>query len=123
MIATQAIKPAGQVSAPVRSNIVVVNQSQPQNTVTNTAGESLNVVPGPQERKTQTSLMSPGRRKSESQKKSFTSSGPHSSRNFQDPNAFTVEKQMVIENAREKILSNKSLQEKLAENINKFLTR
>ncbi|KAM3933195.1 protein NPAT isoform 2-T2 [Leptodactylus fuscus] len=29
--------------------------------------------------------------------------------------------QMVIENAREKILSNKSLQEKLAENINKFL--
>lgn len=31
--------------------------------------------------------------------------------------------QMVIENAREKILSNKSLQEKLAENINKFLTR
>ncbi|XP_031200824.1 protein NPAT isoform X2 [Mastomys coucha] len=122
LIATQAIKPAGQVSAPVRSNIVVVNQSQPQNTVTNTAGESLNVVPGPQERKTQSSLMSPGRRKSESQKKSFTSSGPHSSRNFQDPNAFTVEKQMVIENAREKILSNKSLQEKLAENINKFLT-
>ncbi|XP_044140755.1 protein NPAT isoform X2 [Bufo gargarizans] len=29
--------------------------------------------------------------------------------------------QMVIDNAREKILSNKSLQEKLAENINKFL--
>uniref|UniRef100_A0A6I8R452 Nuclear protein, ataxia-telangiectasia locus n=1 Tax=Xenopus tropicalis TaxID=8364 RepID=A0A6I8R452_XENTR len=29
--------------------------------------------------------------------------------------------QLVIENAREKILSNKSLQEKLAENINKFL--
>ncbi|XP_075055006.1 protein NPAT [Mixophyes fleayi] len=29
--------------------------------------------------------------------------------------------QMVIENAREKILSNKCLQEKLAENINKFL--
>ncbi|KAG9492025.1 hypothetical protein GDO78_000509 [Eleutherodactylus coqui] len=29
--------------------------------------------------------------------------------------------QMVIENAREKILSNKSLQEKLAESINKFL--
>lgn len=31
--------------------------------------------------------------------------------------------QMVIENARDKILSNKSLQEKLAENINKFLTK
>ncbi|XP_028639455.1 protein NPAT isoform X2 [Grammomys surdaster] len=122
LVATQAIKPAGQISTPARSNIVVVNQSQPQNTVTNTAGESLNIIPGPQERKTQTSLMSPGRRKSESQKKSFTSSGPHSSRNFQDPNAFAVEKQMVIENAREKILNNKSLQEKLAENINKFLT-
>lgn len=30
---------------------------------------------------------------------------------------------MIIENAREKILSNKCLQEKLAENINKFLGR
>ncbi|XP_040487191.1 protein NPAT isoform X2 [Ursus maritimus] len=60
---------------------------------------------------------------SESQRKNNTLSGPHSTiRNFQDPNAFAVEKQMVIENAREKILSNKSLQEKLAENINKFLT-
>ncbi|XP_029337530.1 protein NPAT isoform X2 [Mus caroli] len=122
LVATQAVKPTGPISTPVRSNIVVVNQSQPQSTVTNTAGESLNIIPGPQERKTQTSLMSPGRRKSESQKKSLTASGPHSSRNFQDPNAFAVEKQMVIENAREKILSNKSLQEKLAENINKFLT-
>uniref|UniRef100_A0A8C5T1F8 Nuclear protein, coactivator of histone transcription n=1 Tax=Malurus cyaneus samueli TaxID=2593467 RepID=A0A8C5T1F8_9PASS len=33
----------------------------------------------------------------------------------------TVFQQLVIENAREKILSNKSLQEKLAENINKIL--
>ncbi|XP_060229919.1 protein NPAT isoform X3 [Meriones unguiculatus] len=121
LVATQAVKPSGQISTPVRSNIVVVNQSQSQNTVT--TGESLNIIPGPQERKTHTSLMSPGRRKSESQRKSLMSSGPHSSvRNFQDPNAFAVEKQMVIENAREKILSNKSLQEKLAENINKFLT-
>ncbi|OBS59286.1 hypothetical protein A6R68_09590 [Neotoma lepida] len=78
LVATQAVKPTGQISTPVRSNIVVVNQSQSQNTVT--------------------------------------------IRNLQDPNAFAVEKQMVIENAREKILSNKSLQEKLAENINKFLT-
>ncbi|XP_051012410.1 protein NPAT [Acomys russatus] len=119
LVTTQALKPTGQTSTPVRSSIVVVNQSQ--NTVT--TGESLNVIPGPQEKKAHTSLMSPGRRKSESQRKSFTSSGPHSSiRNFQDPNTFAVEKQMVIENAREKILSNKSLQEKLAENINKFLT-
>ncbi|XP_055478310.1 protein NPAT isoform X2 [Psammomys obesus] len=121
LVATQAVKPSGQISTPVRSNIVVVNQAQSQNTVT--TGESLNIIPGSQERKTHTSLMSPGRRKSESQRKSLMSSGPHSSvRNFQDPNAFAVEKQMVIENAREKILSNKSLQEKLAENINKFLT-
>ncbi|XP_027270887.1 protein NPAT isoform X1 [Cricetulus griseus] len=121
LVATQTVKPTGQISAPVRSNIVVVNQSQSQNAVT--TAESLSVIPGPPEKKSQTSLMSPGRRKSESQRKSFTSSGPHSSiRNLQDPNAFAVEKQMVIENAREKILSNKSLQEKLAENINKFLT-
>nr|XP_045001374.1 protein NPAT isoform X2 [Jaculus jaculus] len=121
LITTQTVKPTGQISAPVRSSFTVINQSQPQNTVT--AGEALNIIPGPQEKKTQTSLMSPGRRKSESQRKSLTLSGPHSTiRNFQDPNAFAVEKQMVIENAREKILSNKSLQEKLAENINKFLT-
>ncbi|XP_053450022.1 protein NPAT isoform X1 [Nycticebus coucang] len=118
---TQVTRPTGQISNPLRSYFVVVNHSQSQDSVT--TGEALNVIPGPQEKKAQASLMSPGRRKSESQRKSTTSSGPHSTiRNFQDPNAFAVEKQMVIENAREKILSNKSLQEKLAENINKFLT-
>uniref|UniRef100_A0A8D2DNB3 Nuclear protein, coactivator of histone transcription n=1 Tax=Sciurus vulgaris TaxID=55149 RepID=A0A8D2DNB3_SCIVU len=121
LTATQTIRPASQISTPMRSNIVVVNHAQSQDTVT--TGETLNIIPGPQERKAHASLMSPGRRKSESQRKSVTLSGPHSTiRNFQDPNAFAVEKQMVIENAREKILSNKSLQEKLAENINKFLT-
>ncbi|XP_058145456.1 protein NPAT [Dasypus novemcinctus] len=120
LTATQVIRPNSQVSAPLRSNFVVVNHSQSQDTIT--TGEALN-IPGPQERKSHASLMSPGRRKSESQRKSITMSVPHSTiRNFQDPNAFAVEKQMVIENAREKILSNKSLQEKLAENINKFLT-
>lgn len=34
MVATQAVKPTGQIATPVRSNIVVVNQSQSQNTVT-----------------------------------------------------------------------------------------
>ncbi|XP_023592720.1 protein NPAT isoform X2 [Trichechus manatus latirostris] len=121
LTATQVVRPTGQISTPLRSNFVVVNHSQSQDTVT--TGEALNIIPGPQERRTHANLMSPGRRKSESQKKSITLSGPHSTiRNFQDPNAFAVEKQMVIENAREKILSNKSLQEKLAENINKFLT-
>uniref|UniRef100_A0A8C4LT81 Nuclear protein, coactivator of histone transcription n=1 Tax=Equus asinus asinus TaxID=83772 RepID=A0A8C4LT81_EQUAS len=121
LTATQVTRPTGQISTPLRSNFVVVNHSQSQDSVT--TAEALSIIPGPQEKKTQASLMSPGRRKSESQRKSITLSGPHSTiRNFQDPNAFAVEKQMVIENAREKILSNKSLQEKLAENINKFLT-
>ncbi|XP_007934808.1 protein NPAT [Orycteropus afer afer] len=121
LTATQVVRPAGQISTPLRSSFVVVNHSQSQDAVT--TGEALNIIPASQERKTHASLMSPGRRKSESQKKSLTLSGPHSTIwNFQDPNAFAVEKQMVIENAREKILSNKSLQEKLAENINKFLT-
>ncbi|XP_074191623.1 protein NPAT isoform X4 [Rhinolophus sinicus] len=121
LTATQVIRPISQTSIPLRSNFVVVNHAQSQDTVT--TGEPLNIIPGPQEKKTHASLMSPGRRKSESQRKSTTLSGPQSTiRNFQDPNAFAVEKQMVIENAREKILSNKSLQEKLAENINKFLT-
>ncbi|XP_057605887.1 protein NPAT isoform X2 [Hippopotamus amphibius kiboko] len=121
LTATQVIRPAGQISTPLRSNFVVVNHTQSQDTMT--TGEALNIIPGPQERKIHASLMSPGRRKSESQRKSITLSGPHSTiRNFQDPNTFAVERQMVIENAREKILSNKSLQEKLAENINKFLT-
>ncbi|XP_016073694.1 PREDICTED: protein NPAT [Miniopterus natalensis] len=121
MTATQVIRPTSQTSVPLRSNFVVVNHSQSQDMVT--TGETLNIIPGSQEKKTHASLMSPGRRKSESQRKNTTLSGPQSTiRNLQDPNAFAVEKQMVIENAREKILSNKSLQEKLAENINKFLT-
>ncbi|OXB62858.1 hypothetical protein ASZ78_015402 [Callipepla squamata] len=74
---------------------------------------------------------------SESQKrKSVAACGPPAaSRSSQDPDEVIIEKesepleefidgnfpQLVIENAREKILSNKSLQEKLAENINKIL--
>ncbi|KAF4787680.1 Protein NPAT [Turdus rufiventris] len=73
----------------------------------------------------------------ESQKrKSTATSGPLSAtRSSQDSEEAVIEKesepleelidgnfpQLVIENAREKILSNKSLQEKLAENINKIL--
>ncbi|XP_074840970.1 protein NPAT isoform X2 [Carettochelys insculpta] len=119
-----------------RLNTLFAHQSQPQeNNVTKDAIHIL--VPGPQERKFYSSLLSPGRRKSESQKKkSIASPGPHSgSRSFQDSSVVVMEEeseplqelidgnfpQLVIENAREKILSNKSLQEKLAENINKFL--
>uniref|UniRef100_A0A8C0J777 Nuclear protein, coactivator of histone transcription n=1 Tax=Chelonoidis abingdonii TaxID=106734 RepID=A0A8C0J777_CHEAB len=68
-----------------RLNMLVAHQSQTQENNVST-GDSIHIlVPGPQERKFNSSLLSPGRRK------------------------------------REKILSNKSLQEKLAENINKFL--
>uniref|UniRef100_F6SGN7 Nuclear protein, coactivator of histone transcription n=1 Tax=Ornithorhynchus anatinus TaxID=9258 RepID=F6SGN7_ORNAN len=119
LAATQVIRPSSQTAPQLRQSFVFVNHAQ-DSSIT---GESLQiVVPGPQDRKINASLLSPGRRKSESQRKSIVLSGPHSTiRNFQDSNTFTVEKQMVIENAREKILSNKSLQEKLAENINKFL--
>ncbi|XP_050783660.1 protein NPAT isoform X2 [Gopherus flavomarginatus] len=119
-----------------RLNMLFAHQSQTQEN--NVSSDSIHIlVPGPQERKFNSSLLSPGRRKSESQKKkSIASPGPHStSRSFQDSSVVVVEEeseplqelidgnfpQLVIENAREKILSNKSLQEKLAENINKFL--
>ncbi|POI33230.1 hypothetical protein CIB84_003018, partial [Bambusicola thoracicus] len=74
---------------------------------------------------------------SESQKRRSvaTSGAPAGSRSSQDSDEVIIEKesepleefidgnfpQLIIENAREKILSNKSLQEKLAENINKIL--
>uniref|UniRef100_A0A8C8S8H8 Nuclear protein, coactivator of histone transcription n=1 Tax=Pelusios castaneus TaxID=367368 RepID=A0A8C8S8H8_9SAUR len=126
-----------QNASQTRLNTSFAHQSQTQENNIST-GDSIHIlVPGAQERKFHSSLLSPGRRKSESQKrKSIASPGPHSaSRSFQDATVKGVEEeseplqelidgnfpQMVIENAREKILSNKSLQEKLAENINKFL--
>ncbi|XP_067418910.1 protein NPAT isoform X2 [Emydura macquarii macquarii] len=125
-----------QNASQTRLNTSFAHQSQTQEN--NISRDSIHIlVPGSQERKFHSSLLSPGRRKSESQKrKSIASPGPHStSRSFQDSSVVVVEEeseplqelidgnfpQLVIENAREKILSNKSLQEKLAENINKFL--
>ncbi|KFO72898.1 Protein NPAT, partial [Cuculus canorus] len=120
-----------------RLNTLFVHQSQTQENKFST-GEFIHIqVPASQERKLHSNLLSPGRRKSESQKrKSVATSGPLSAtRSSQDPDELIIEKesepleefidgnfpQLVIENAREKILSNKSLQEKLAENINKIL--
>uniref|UniRef100_A0A8C3CE40 Nuclear protein, coactivator of histone transcription n=1 Tax=Cairina moschata TaxID=8855 RepID=A0A8C3CE40_CAIMO len=120
-----------------RLNTLFVHQSQTQENKINT-GDFIHIqVPTTQERKLHSNLLSPGRRKSESQKrKTIATSGPLSaSRTSQDPDEVVTEKesepleefidgnfpQLVIENAREKILSNKSLQEKLAENINKIL--
>ncbi|XP_063250658.1 protein NPAT isoform X1 [Prinia subflava] len=120
-----------------RLNTLCVNQSQtPENKIH--AGGLIHIqVPTSQERKLHSNLLSPGRRKSESQKrKSVATSGPlPATRSSQDSEEAVTEKetepleelidgnfpQLVIENAREKILSNKSLQEKLAENINKIL--
>ncbi|XP_056348386.1 protein NPAT isoform X4 [Oenanthe melanoleuca] len=127
-----------------RLNTLFVNQSQTQENKINTGGLIHIQVPTSQERKLHSNLLSPGRRKSESQKrKSTATSGPLSAtRSTQDseeavvekesepleelidgnfPVSICLQKQLVIENAREKILSNKSLQEKLAENINKIL--
>ncbi|NWW21780.1 NPAT protein, partial [Falcunculus frontatus] len=120
-----------------RVNPLFVNQSQTQENKINTGGLIHIQVPTSQERKLHSNLLSPGRRKSESQKrKSIATSGPLSAtRSSQDSDETVIEKesepleelidgnfpQLVIENAREKILSNKSLQEKLAENINKIL--
>ncbi|KAM7127387.1 protein NPAT isoform 1-T1 [Ciconia maguari] len=126
-----------QSMSQTRLNTLFVHQSQTQENKIST-GDFIHIqVPASQERKLHSNLLSPGRRKSESQKrKSIATSGPLSAtRSSQDPDEVIIEKesepleefidgnfpQMVIENAREKILSNKSLQEKLAENINKIL--
>ncbi|NXR82504.1 NPAT protein, partial [Pycnonotus jocosus] len=132
-------RPAINQSMPqTRLNTLFVNQSQTPENKINTGGLIHIQVPTSQERKLHSNLLSPGRRKSESQKrKNITTSGPllPATRSSQDSEEAVIEKeiepleelidgnfpQLVIENAREKILSNKSLQEKLAENINKIL--
>ncbi|XP_065586138.1 protein NPAT isoform X2 [Cyrtonyx montezumae] len=131
-------KPAiNQSISQTRLNTLFVHQPQAQENKIGT-GDFIHIqVPASQERKLHSNLLSPGRRKSESQKrKSVAACGPPAaSRSSQDPDEVIIEKesepleefidgnfpQLVIENAREKILSNKSLQEKLAENINKIL--
>lgn len=131
-------KPAiNQSISQARLNTLFVHQPQAQENRIGT-GDFIHIqVPASQERKLHSNLLSPGRRKSESQKRrSVATSGPPAgSRSSQDPDEVIIEKesepleefidgnfpQLIIENAREKILSNKSLQEKLAENINKIL--
>uniref|UniRef100_A0A8C9FQ33 Nuclear protein, coactivator of histone transcription n=1 Tax=Pavo cristatus TaxID=9049 RepID=A0A8C9FQ33_PAVCR len=131
-------KPAiNQSISQARLNTLFVHQPQAQENKIGT-GDFIHIqVPASQERKLHSNLLSPGRRKSESQKRKnvATSGPPAGSRSSQDPDEVVIEKesepleefidgnfpQLIIENAREKILSNKSLQEKLAENINKIL--
>ncbi|NXB82247.1 NPAT protein, partial [Donacobius atricapilla] len=120
-----------------RLNTLLMNQSHTQENRINAGGLIHIQVPTSQERRLHSNLLSPGRRKSESQKrKSIATPVPlPATRSSQDSEEAVIEKetepleelidgnfpQLVIENAREKILSNKSLQEKLAENINKIL--
>ncbi|XP_071410841.1 protein NPAT isoform X2 [Pithys albifrons albifrons] len=129
-------RPAVNQGTPqTRLNTVFVSQSQTQENKINRGFIHIQ-VPTSQERKLHSNLLSPGRRKSDSQKrKSVGTSVPlAASRGSQDSEVVTEKEsepleelidgnfpQLVIENAREKILSNKSLQEKLAENINKIL--
>ncbi|XP_064027183.1 protein NPAT isoform X2 [Pogoniulus pusillus] len=125
-----------QTVSQTRLNTLFVNQSQ---TPDKMSRDFIHIqVPASQERKLHSNLLSPGRRKSDSQKrKNIATAAPLSvTRSSQDPDEVITEKesepleefidgnfpQLVIENAREKILSNKSLQEKLAENINKILS-
>ncbi|KAM4796106.1 protein NPAT [Rhinophrynus dorsalis] len=107
----------------------VQNTSPPANI---NSGESLKVFSlAPLEKKQPSALSSPMRRKTDSQRKrrsALSSSVAASLDGETGGDGDALQEliddnfpQLVIENAREKILSNKSLQEKLAENINKFL--
>ncbi|XP_077197708.1 protein NPAT isoform X2 [Paroedura picta] len=143
MTATQVfLKPVATPSqAQTRANSASAHRTQAQGSSNNT-GDSLGLLSAVvQERKLHSSAMSPGKRKSDSQKKKAISSETQSSNSSSEDSPTAEEDsspmeeesepleelidgnfpQMVIENAREKILSNKCLQEKLAENINKFL--
>ncbi|XP_067889827.1 protein NPAT isoform X2 [Heterodontus francisci] len=97
----------------------------------NASGDALHiVVPGPYDRKLQSEHVSPGKRKCDSPRKrgSFVSGQNSTSRSVENEVEegqveIAVESfpQRVIENAREKILKDRSLLEKLAENINKVM--
>nr|XP_033803701.1 protein NPAT isoform X2 [Geotrypetes seraphini] len=122
-----------------RSNPLFFHQSSALDSrpSSNVSGSSLHVsLPGPSDKRQPLSLLSPGSRKGDTQKRrSMTISGPHTTiRNIQCSSTSTIGEsdvfqelregnfpEMVIQNARDTILSNKCLQEKLAENINKFL--
>ncbi|GCC29418.1 protein NPAT [Chiloscyllium punctatum] len=113
---------------------VCANQNRSQDfsrSVTNPNGDALHiVVPGPYDRRLQPEHVSPGKRKCDSPRKrgSFVSgpnSVPKTAENEVEEGQVEIAvesfPQRVIENAREKILKDRSLLEKLAENINKVM--
>uniref|UniRef100_UPI00398E4CCC protein NPAT n=1 Tax=Pristiophorus japonicus TaxID=55135 RepID=UPI00398E4CCC len=97
----------------------------------NPSGDALHiVVPGPYDRRLQPEHLSPGKRKCDSPRKrsgfvsgqnSTSSSVENEVEESQVEIAAENFPQRVIENAREKILKDRSLLEKLAENINKVM--
>ncbi|XP_072119209.1 protein NPAT isoform X1 [Mobula birostris] len=110
------------------------NQIHSQDTsrpATNSTGEALHiVVPGPHDRRLQPEHVSPGKRKCDSPRKrsGFVTGQSSTTRSVENEVEecqveITAESfpQRVIENAREKILKDRSLLEKLAENINKVM--
>ncbi|XP_067842226.1 protein NPAT isoform X2 [Heptranchias perlo] len=94
---------------------------------TNPSGDALHiVVPGPYDRRLQPEHVSPGKRKCDSPRKrsGFVSGQNSTSRSVEnevEESQVEIFPQRVIENAREKILKDRSLLEKLAENINKVM--
>uniref|UniRef100_U3FZ95 Protein NPAT n=1 Tax=Micrurus fulvius TaxID=8637 RepID=U3FZ95_MICFL len=141
MTATQVVLKPVIASSLAHTRLISpsTHQGQIQESQINT-GDTLTLVSALQERKLNSSVLSPGKRKSDSQKKKCNASGPQLSNcslqesPLAEKESSSVEEeseqlelidgdlpQMIIENAREKILSSKCLQEKLAENINKFL--
>ncbi|XP_029458326.1 LOW QUALITY PROTEIN: protein NPAT [Rhinatrema bivittatum] len=135
--ATQIIQ---RSASQARSNPLLFHQTSTSDSTPSSdisAGSYLHMsLPEPLDKRQHESLLSPGSRKVNTQKRrAMVPSSPHSDdQNIYCPSTYTVGEsgtlqelrdgnfpEMVIENARETILSNKCLQEKLAENINKFL--
>ncbi|XP_030056125.1 protein NPAT isoform X2 [Microcaecilia unicolor] len=121
-----------------RPNPLFFHHSSPDSRPSsNVSGVNLHVsLPRPSDKRQHLSLPSPGSRKGDNQKRRpMVLSGPHTTvRNIQCSSISTMGEsdmfqelrdgnfpEMVIQNARDTILSNRCLQEKLAENINKFL--
>ncbi|XP_078401623.1 protein NPAT isoform X1 [Cetorhinus maximus] len=108
-----------------------IRSQDPSRPAANPSGDVLHiVVPGPCDRRLQPEHISPGKRKCDSPRKrgSFVSGQNSTSRSVENEVEesqveIAVESfpQRVIENAREKILKDRSLLEKLAENINKVM--
>ncbi|KAM8977649.1 protein NPAT [Pelodytes ibericus] len=133
IVATQVVlcplnTPSTSQASPLFGGQSTIQSNNSPVTISN--GESLQIVSlGSSDRKQSSAVSSPMKRKNECQRRrraavATTVTLEGETGEDSDPLQELIDgnfPQMVIENAREKILSSKSLQEKLAENINKFL--